>query len=234
MHGAQRKIYLIHAIHFHFLLLNTLHCIWQGIVPIRRSVFWCNCVRCMSTAVHLSSRLGWGQASPEECFIHFAVAWKPNSLLRRCSSPLPEIQYQVLKSLMQSMHNSLALSNGEVWMLVALCLEAFRSLLQDLDDCYSTFALQWWQYYHDSCSLKGQFAQDWKCCYHLLTPKSFKTCMTLFSQWTQNTWQWQWMRTGDVKHQNYKKDIKVVYTLWTIFQVFWSHTTLLCLKQTEI
>lgn len=120
MHGAQRKIYLIHAIHFHFLPLNTLHCIWQGIVPIRRSVFWCNCVRCMSTAVHLSSRLGWGQASPEECFIHFAVAWKPNSLLQRCSSPLPEIQYQVLKSLMQSMHNSLALSNGEVWMLVAL------------------------------------------------------------------------------------------------------------------
>lgn len=139
MHGAHIKIYLIYTIHFHFLSLNTLHCIWQGIVPIRRSVFWCNCVRCMSTAVHLSSCLGWGQASPEECFIHFAVAWKPNSLLWRCSSPLPKIKYRVLKIWCKACTLFLDLSNGEVWMLVALGLEACQSLLQDLDDGYSTF-----------------------------------------------------------------------------------------------
>ncbi len=120
-----------------FLSLNTLHCIWQGIVPIRRSVFWCNCVRCMSTAVHLSSSLGWGQASPEECFIHFAVAWKPNSLLRRCSSPLPKIQYRVLKIWCKActilwnsvMGKSECLSHS-AWKHISLCFRTWMMLIQ--------------------------------------------------------------------------------------------------------
>ncbi len=77
--------------------------------------------------------------------------------------------------------------------------------------------------------IKGTVHSRLKIMLSFAYPQVIQTCMTLFSQWTQNTCKWQWMRTGDVKQQDYKKDtIKVVHTTHYFPSLLKSYNSFVC------
>lgn len=106
-----------------FCLWNTLWFFWQGIVPIYRSVFWCNCVLCMSSAEHFSSCFSRGRASLVKALF---ILQSHNSQAASCEDAVLclkySVRYQKVRCITFLWH--MERSKSQIWMFIILRVKA--------------------------------------------------------------------------------------------------------------